>query len=185
MYAIRSYYASPGLKFIPMSKSSLIWDGNPYDAIIDLQATYKLKTSIKDLVPAYLTDESSGDIYSRRIPINCNLLLKDRLLNPAIQFEILSPRITSYNVCYTKLLRMVDLPVPETAEKTYPAPLSLIPEACNKNAFSTRAISIKCRIPSGWKNGSRYKSSTIHFSTYTTMLFSVIFTYDKVRFIPS
>jgi len=84
-------------RFSINSGSSIIWDGNPYDAIIDLKATYKLKTSIKDLVPAYLTDESSGDIYSRRIPINCNLLLKDRLLNPAIQFEILSPGTQQHN----------------------------------------------------------------------------------------
>ncbi|WP_430809750.1 MULTISPECIES: translocation/assembly module TamB domain-containing protein [unclassified Carboxylicivirga] len=72
-------------KFVINPGSSIHWDGNPYDAIIDLNATYRLKTSLNDLMP---TPEEG---YSRRIPVNCNLLLTDRLTRPNVQFEIITP----------------------------------------------------------------------------------------------
>ena len=72
-------------KFIINQGSSINWDGNPYDANIDLNATYKLKASLSDL-PEY-----SSEDYNRRIPVHCNMLLTDRLTKPNVKFEIKTP----------------------------------------------------------------------------------------------
>ncbi len=70
---------------------TVVWEGNPYDAQIDLTATYKLKTSIQPLV-GELSDESSEstDVY-RRIPIYCDLILSGNLSQPTIEFDISAP----------------------------------------------------------------------------------------------
>ncbi len=78
-------------RFIINPGSSIRWDGNPYDANIDLNATYKLKTSLYDLVRSNVTDEQLLQEYNRRIPVHCNLLLTDRLMKPAIKFDIETP----------------------------------------------------------------------------------------------
>ena len=72
-------------KFVINQGSLIHWDGNPYDANIDLNATYKLKASLNDLV------EVGNEDYNRRIPVNCNLLLTDRLTKPNVKFEIKTP----------------------------------------------------------------------------------------------
>ena len=70
---------------------TVIWEGDPYDALIDIMATYKIKTSIQPLV-APSTDEISenSEIY-KRIPINCDLILGDRLSQPSVHFDISAP----------------------------------------------------------------------------------------------
>jgi hypothetical protein len=83
-------------RFVINPGSTIRWDGNPYDAIIELNAAYKLKTSLYDLVKATM-DETEAQKYVRRIPVNCNLLLSDRLLKPAIQFEIETPSAQNNN----------------------------------------------------------------------------------------
>jgi len=76
-------------KFVINEGSVIRWDGNPYDANIDLNATYKLKTSLIDLMGA--VDPEVIKDYSRRIPVHCNLLLADRLMKPSVQFDIETP----------------------------------------------------------------------------------------------
>ncbi|WP_439183722.1 translocation/assembly module TamB domain-containing protein [Carboxylicivirga taeanensis] len=81
-------------KFVINQGSSINWDGNPYDANIDLNATYKLKTSLLDLVG--YTEDTQKDL-GRRIPVHCNLLLSNRLTKPNIKFEIETPSSQDYN----------------------------------------------------------------------------------------
>jgi hypothetical protein len=65
---------------------SIVWSGDPYNAIIDLTATYKLKAAIYDLMmESYLIQ--GEDIY-QRIPVECKILLTEELTNPLINFEI-------------------------------------------------------------------------------------------------
>ncbi len=62
---------------------TIVWSGDPYNAIIDLSAIYSLKTSLDNL-----------DIYSnanylyQRIPVDCIIILTDELINPTINFKI-------------------------------------------------------------------------------------------------
>lgn len=60
------------------------WTGDPLDADIDLRAIYRLRTTLYDLVMQ--TDTS--DVYRRRVPVETYLILKDKLVNPTITFDI-------------------------------------------------------------------------------------------------
>ena len=65
---------------------TIVWSGDPYNAIIDLTAIYKLKAAIYDLIMEnYLIQ--GEDIY-QRIPVECKILLSEELTNPLINFEI-------------------------------------------------------------------------------------------------
>ncbi|NQU54527.1 MAG: translocation/assembly module TamB domain-containing protein [Bacteroidetes bacterium] len=65
---------------------SIVWSGDPYNAIIDLTAIYKLKAALYDLMmESYLIQ--GEDIY-QRIPVECKILLTEELTNPLIDFEI-------------------------------------------------------------------------------------------------
>jgi len=72
--------------------STLKWDGDPYNANINISATYdKCRASLYDLMGSSFTSSSESSELKKRIPIYCNLFLKDRLLNPTIQFGIEVP----------------------------------------------------------------------------------------------
>ncbi len=65
------------------------WSGNPYDAIINLNAIYRLKASLNDL----LANSYANYDYSQRVPVNCKIELHDELSNPTIGFDIELPTI--------------------------------------------------------------------------------------------
>ncbi len=73
-------------RFIIDPGGKIIWSGDPYNAIIDITAVYKLKAPLNDLMM-----ESSlikgEDIY-QRIPVECEILLSEELVNPVIKFNI-------------------------------------------------------------------------------------------------
>ncbi len=70
------------------------WQGDPYDALIDITAVYKLRASISDLLGTMSNNGSSGGSdLQRRIPVNCNLYLSDRLQQPVIKFGIETPTL--------------------------------------------------------------------------------------------
>jgi hypothetical protein len=65
--------------------STITFNGSPYDADINLQAVYKIKTTLSGLssVPA--------DMATRRIPIDCIISMTNSLYNPEIHFSIAMP----------------------------------------------------------------------------------------------
>ena len=63
------------------------WTGDPNDADVDLRASYRLRTSLYDLV----MDVDTSDMYRRRVPVDCVLILEDKLFNPTITFDISLP----------------------------------------------------------------------------------------------
>jgi hypothetical protein len=60
------------------------WTGDPLDADIDLRAVYRLRTALHDLV----MDMDTSDVYRRRVPVETILILRDKLFNPTITFDI-------------------------------------------------------------------------------------------------
>ncbi len=68
---------------------TITWNGDPYDATLDITATYKANASLYDLV-ANTADETSSDL-KRRVPVNCNLILTNKLRNPDVRFDIEIP----------------------------------------------------------------------------------------------
>ncbi len=85
-------------KFDINNGGTITWQGDPYEAIIDLTATYKIKTSIAPLIQTgvYGSEELTGEA-SRRVPIHCDLILEDQLTRPAVSFEINAPTLTQTN----------------------------------------------------------------------------------------
>lgn len=71
-------------RFSIESGSRIEWIGDPYAAIIDIKAVYKVKTSLKDLFP---TSYENIDL-TRRIPVDCILQLSESLIQPRIDFLI-------------------------------------------------------------------------------------------------
>lgn len=67
--------------------SSLRWNGDAANANIDIRAVYKLKSALSDL----LNDTSAQ--FKRRIPVECQILMTEKLLQPTIKFNIDVPNI--------------------------------------------------------------------------------------------
>lgn len=71
------------------SGSSVTWAGDPLEANIDIDAAYKIRK-----VPVYsLTMEE--DDKEKRVPVNCHLLMTNKLVTPTINFSIEVPSTTS------------------------------------------------------------------------------------------
>lgn len=61
------------------------WNGDPKDANLNIKAIYPVKTSVYEL----LVDATEQ--YKRRIPVECQIFLTDKLMNPAIRYDIYLP----------------------------------------------------------------------------------------------
>ena len=66
---------------------SIVWSGDPYNAVIDLKAVYKLRASLYDLLGSEYGDISPN----QRVQVECIIHLEDELVNPTISFEINFP----------------------------------------------------------------------------------------------
>jgi hypothetical protein len=74
----RDFTLSPG--------STLVWSGEPTDATLDLEGTYRVRTS---LVP--LLGQELGT--ARSMPVDCVLQIAGRLSNPEITFDVKAPTL--------------------------------------------------------------------------------------------
>jgi len=75
----------------------LSWSGDPYDADIDLQASYKIRTTLGGLGP-----ESDSALV---VPVDCIIYLSNKLLNPEIRFSLHFPEVDESirQVIYSRL----------------------------------------------------------------------------------
>jgi len=64
-------------KFILEPGGIISWTGNPMDANIDIKAIYKVRAALYNLL---VTEQ--GPEFKKRIPIECQLYLKGKLLHP-------------------------------------------------------------------------------------------------------
>jgi hypothetical protein len=65
----------------------IMFNGDIYDAEIDLKAIYKLRASLAEIIPP----EGSTTGSSERVPVECQLNLSGKLFNPIIGFDIYLP----------------------------------------------------------------------------------------------
>jgi len=72
--------------------SKLEWDGDPYNAQIDLIAVYKIKTTLGEYGPAQ--DSAT------RIPVDCVMALSNKLSDPEIRFTIEFPGLSDESKQY-------------------------------------------------------------------------------------
>jgi hypothetical protein len=73
-------------KFKIEQGGTVSFNGDIYNALVDINAVYTLKTSVADLLPSISSAESS-----RRIPVECKINLSKKLFNPAVKFDISFP----------------------------------------------------------------------------------------------
>ena len=73
-------------KFEIQQGGTIQWNGDPNNAVIDLNAIYRLKASLREL----FVDEYK-DIDNQRIPVLCKIALSRNLSNPDIKFDIELP----------------------------------------------------------------------------------------------
>ena len=77
-------------QFAIKAGSTIIWNGDPMDATISIDATYTVRASPIDLVTDQLTGLSDADrgAYKQRYPFLVLLKLRGEILKPEISFEI-------------------------------------------------------------------------------------------------
>lgn len=76
-------------KFEIANGSTINWYGDPYNAEIDINAIYKLKASMYEIMPS-IDDRSSN--YKQRTDVECHMKLTGGLMTPDINFSIQLPR---------------------------------------------------------------------------------------------
>ncbi len=134
---------------------TITWSGDPYNAILNINAVYKLKASLYDLL---VDTYSNVNVYQgQRIPVECKILLTEELSNPNINFEIDFPTIDARYVEVVKqyfstqedmnkqILSLVVLGkfyTPEYLRGTY--------EAQNPNLIGTTASELFSNQLSNW-----------------------------------
>ena len=80
-------------KFLIESGSTISWTGEPMDAMLNINAIYKLKASLQPLLGASTSADRNAN--TRTVPVECVIHLGDRLSNPSKSFSIRVPQADS------------------------------------------------------------------------------------------
>ena len=72
--------------------STIQWTGEPLDALLNIDAVYKLKASLQPLLEGSLTESNRS---ARAVPVECFIHLTDRLTQPTVTFDIVVPSADS------------------------------------------------------------------------------------------
>ena len=81
-------------KFTIESGSSIIWNGDPVDATVNIQAAYKLRAMLSELTGPSTSGASLASLDNldkKRMPVECRLFLTNKLMNPTIRYDINLP----------------------------------------------------------------------------------------------
>ncbi len=75
-------------KFDLANGGNIKWDGDPYNATLNINAVYSVKTTLYDLLlnTPYIDN-------TKKIPVDCNMNLSQNLENPLIRFDINFPTL--------------------------------------------------------------------------------------------
>ncbi|MDE5611728.1 MAG: translocation/assembly module TamB, partial [Odoribacter sp.] len=90
-------------KFVLTPGGTINWSGSPYDAMLDINAVYNLKTSITELLPVETSAEGEDKVSEgRKVPVECVLNLSEKLTNPVVKFDIDFPTLDAQNKSYVQ-----------------------------------------------------------------------------------
>lgn len=132
---------------------SIVWSGDPYNALIDLSAVYKLRATLYDLLGSEYKEISPN----QRVQVECVIHLEDELINPTISFDINFPNTEArdrdelqqffntdeeLNRQILSLIVMGKFYTPEYMRGNY--------EAQNSNMFGTTASEVFSNQLSNW-----------------------------------
>lgn len=151
--------------------SSIVWNGDPYNAIIDINAVYNLKASLYELFVN--SPEDIDD--SQRIPVNCKILLTEDLVNPTINFDIEFPTADNrmvdklqqffnteeeINRQILSLLVLGQFYTPEYMRGTYEANSANVLGTTASELFSNQLSKWLSQISNDWDIGLNYRPGT-------------------------
>ncbi|MBL4586969.1 MAG: translocation/assembly module TamB, partial [Flavobacteriales bacterium] len=71
-------------KFLMKQGGTINWSGDPYDALVNIEASYRVRTSLYDL----MYPDTTEDDYKKRVQVDCILKMTDNLLTPKIAFDV-------------------------------------------------------------------------------------------------
>jgi hypothetical protein len=147
---------------------SIVWSGDPYNAIIDLKAIYKLKASLYDL----MANDYEKLSQSNRIPVECIINLSEELINPTIDFGIefpgaeervkdeLSQFFNTEEELNKQILSLIVLGkfyTPEYMRGTYEAQNTNMIGTTASEVFSNQLSNWLSQISSNWDVGFNYR----------------------------
>jgi hypothetical protein len=72
--------------------STISFDGDPYNAILDINAVYSLNANLSDLDDSFSTDR---DINRTNVPVNALLMVKGGISEPELSFDLEFPTLSS------------------------------------------------------------------------------------------
>ena len=72
--------------------STISFDGDPYNALLDISAVYSLNANLSDLDDSFSTDR---DINRTNVPVNALLNIKGGISEPELSFDLEFPTLTS------------------------------------------------------------------------------------------
>ncbi len=81
---IRDFRINPG--------SSISFNGDPLNAMVDIEATYRVNTNLSDLDKSFATDR---ELNRTNVPVDAVLILGGGLTDPEISYDIKLPTLTS------------------------------------------------------------------------------------------
>ena len=87
-------------KFVLVPGGRVMWNGSPYNAMVDLTANYNLKTSLSEL----MSGMEDVKVNSTKVPVECRLSLSDNIVNPLVKFDINFPTLDTQTKSYVQSL---------------------------------------------------------------------------------
>ena len=75
-------------RFIIENGSTIQWTGEPLDARLNINAVYKLKTSLQPLIGTSVSSGGGDMNLNRAVPVECIINLSDRLTHPTVTFDV-------------------------------------------------------------------------------------------------
>ena len=79
-------------RFVIDAGSTIQWTGEPLDAVLNIDAVYKLKASLQPLLEGNVAQNNTS---TRAVPVDCVIHLSDRLTHPTVTFDVSVPNVDS------------------------------------------------------------------------------------------
>jgi len=148
-------------KFVLKPESMIQWTGSPVNALLDIEAGYKLKASLQPL----LQGTSDRVAVDRSVPVECVIYLKDRLTTPDITFDV---RVASSD-SETQAIIANALNTPETVDMQF-LYLLLFKSFMAENSESSQSIGASMSYNTGLQFLTNQLSNLLSASDYNIVI---------------
>lgn len=100
-----SYQNLTKKNFVVNPGGTIVWNGDPYEANLDIQAAYKQGANLNNLLSEYLADADAATkgMASKQTDVELLMNVRGKLLSPDITFDIAVPNVAPQLRSYTDL----------------------------------------------------------------------------------